>query len=93
MAQILSEVKVRDKGTLTDVVHGVLLRHVLCDASHHVHGVLFAEEVPAQLRVVTDEDSGVEFAFVQAVPCIFKKCLGKALEAQTLVHVAQLVEL
>ena len=66
---------------LTDVVDGVLLRHMLGHTSHDVDGVVLAEQLSAQLRVVTDEDARVELAFKQAVPSILKAGLDEALEA------------
>ena len=66
---------------LTDVVDGVLLRHMLGHTSHDVDGVVLAEQLSAQLRVVTDEDAWVELAFEQAVPSILEAGLDETLEA------------
>ena len=64
MAQILSYVNARMGRVLTDVVHGVFLRHVLRYTGHYIDGVVFGEEAPSELGVVTDEDAGVKLAFV-----------------------------
>ena len=76
---------------LTDVVDGVLLRHMLGHTSHDVDGVVLAEQLSAQLRVVTDEDARVEVAGEEVAAGVVEERLGEALKAEALVDVAELV--
>ena len=66
-----------------------MLRHT----SHDIHSLVLSEELSAQFGIIADEDAWIELALVQAVACVFKQRLLKALEPESLIDITQFVKL
>jgi hypothetical protein len=60
------------RGILTDFIYRSLLWHVLGSSSKHIHSIIFAEEVPTQLRKVANKYPWVQLAKEKTAACFFK---------------------